>query len=97
MINHLTIWLATRRANKQHGKAVTIRRDLRDTIRTESDTARAHEIRARGLRLYAAWLRPRAATPAAQGLAALIPGAEPISTYPAIWKSTYKPVRTEVA
>lgn len=45
-------------AARAESSARTTRRALRDIIRREEYTARRHERRARGLRLYAAWSTP---------------------------------------
>ena len=65
--------LAGFRAERHERLATRIARELRDHTRNEQRRIHDARIRARGLRIYAAWATPRRkATP--QGMAALIPG-----------------------
>jgi hypothetical protein len=52
---NLRILLARRISKRLEREARVYRRDLRDHLRVETGRIRRLEIRARGLRLYAAW------------------------------------------
>jgi hypothetical protein len=59
MIHWIKITLARREAAEIETCAKRWRRKFRDYRRLEGDRIRQAEIRARGLRLYAAWASPR--------------------------------------
>ena len=59
MIHWIKVTLARREAAEIESCARRWRRKFRDYRRIEGDRIRQAEIRARGLRLYAAWANPR--------------------------------------
>jgi hypothetical protein len=96
MKNTILRTLARWRASRAATRAITIRRDLRDHTRNELHRANVEAHRARGLRLYAAWLTKPTKSARPAGLAALIPGAKP-RIAPVRLISLPRPVRKEVA
>jgi hypothetical protein len=66
--------LAGFRAERHERLATRIARELRDHTRNEQRRIHDARIRARGLRIYAAWATPRRKTNPPQGMSALIPG-----------------------
>lgn len=58
-MHHMKKLLAARLARRAEASARATRRELRDHIRREELRATDADIRARGLRLYIAWLTPR--------------------------------------
>jgi hypothetical protein len=61
MLHWIKLTLARREAEEIESCARRWRRKFRDYRRLEGDRIRQAEIRARGLRLYAAWAAPRQA------------------------------------
>jgi hypothetical protein len=97
MKNIILRTLARWRASRAATRSITIRRDLRDHTRNELHRATIEANRARGLRIYAAWLAPtRRTKPSPAGFSALFPGTT-TRLAPVRLISLPRPVRKEVA
>ena len=96
MKNTILRTLARWRASRAATRAITIRRDLRDHTRNELHRANVEAHRARGLRIYAAWLAAKPAKARPAGFSALFPGTT-TRIAPVRLISLPRPVRKEVA